>query len=398
MSIARIALRVSCAAAGTLTLQATVAGCILGGQGTDDEGECPRTERELDGDEAVSPVLGLAPSEVLSWASSTRNVTARWSDPPTGITTSSTPGPVEVVVALERARGAAVEVVPEQACGQSHLRVPATISFASADGQLDERLPGTLFVTREGFARVSADVDWDELHGVFEWRSAAPGVELVQPSLEIVLTPMASAGSFGAGVQTRTDDAVSIGPGGDGSLLHWPADSACGSAQVEREPGEQDAIYADAIAHADGRAWTDGQGAEYTLAISSGATLCESEDGAHSLPASVALRSADGVVDLALDGWFVREDDQLQYHPSEQGLGGSPATFHERFGDFGLVLDDHEHISLELAVTLSATSGQAELRVIGYRDDCEQRCDANGCSGCGPLTSIPLLEVSLQQR
>jgi len=398
MSAARTALRVSCAAAGALTLQATLAGCILGGQGTDDKFECPMTQRELDGDEAISPVLGLAPSDVLSWASSSRNVTARWNDPPAGITTSSTPGPVEVVVAVERARGVAVEVVPEEPCGPPHVRVPATVSFASADGQLDERVPGTLTVTREGFARVSADVEWDELHGAFEWRNAAPGVELVEPSVAIVLTPMATAGSFGAAVQTRTADAVSIGPGGGGRLLHWPADSACGSAQVEREPGEQDAIYADAVARADGRAWTDAQGAEYTLAITSGATLCESEDGAHSLPASVALRSPDGAVDLALDGWFVREDDQLQYRPSEQGLGGSPANFRERFGDFGLVLDDHEHISLELTVTLSSTGGHAALRVIGHRDDCEQRCDARGCSGCGPLTSIPLLEVSLQQR
>jgi hypothetical protein len=398
MSAVRIAFRVSCAAAGALTLQATLAGCILGGQGTDDRFECPMAERELDDDEAISPVLGLAPSDVLSWASSSRNVNARWSDPPAGITTSSTPGPVDVVVAIERARGAAVEVVPHEACGPPHLRVPATVSFASADGQLDERVPGTLFVTREGFARVSADIDWDELQGAFEWRSAAPGVELVESSLEIVLTPMATAGAFGGAVQTRTADAVSIGPGGGGRLLHWPADSACGSAQVEREPGEQDAIYADAIARADGRAWTDAQGVEYTLAITSGATLCESEEGARSLPASVALRSADGAIDLVVDGWFVREDDQLQYHPLEQGLGGSPANFRERFGDFGLALDGHEHISLELAVTLSSTGGHAELRVIGYRDDCEQRCDARGCSGCGPFTSIPLLEVSLQQH
>jgi hypothetical protein len=373
-------------------------GCFLGGQGTDDHWECRVEERALDGDEQVSPVLGFAPADTLSWALGTRSESARWHEPPAGTTSSSMPGAVVITFAIERARGSAVEVVPEEPCGPPHVRVPVTISFSTADGQLDERWSGALTAARAGFARVAAEVDLERLHGPFVWQSASRGIALVQAGLGLSLTSTGSTGGFDAVVEMRTADAVSIGPG-TGPLLSWPAESACAGEGVSRVPGEQESIYLDAVMRANERSWSDAQGREHALAISPADHLCERERGEPVLPSTVALRSPDGAVDLALGGWIRREGDALTYQPdARSGHGGSPERFAARFGDFGLTLDGFEHVRLELSVTLTVSSGHAEFRVIGHRDECEQRCDARGCSGCGPLVEDVLLEVALEQR
>jgi hypothetical protein len=94
---------------------------------------------------------------------------------------------------------------------------------------------------------------------------------------------------------------------------------------------------------------------------------------------------------VTLDAWFVRNGDQLEYDPSHaRGLEGSPTTFVERFGDFGLDLTGYEHVSLALELTLTATGGRAEFAIVGYRDECQSR-------GSGPLTRTTLHELSLSQ-
>src|SRR5262245_32937760 len=113
-----------------------LAGCaIFGGQGTDDAGEaCPEVEREIDDDQAGA-TAGFAPADVLPWVLGERKVSAQWNAPPNGIETSSAAGPVEVAVSIERARGAAVEVVPAtggafnptSGCAAPHLRVPVAV-------------------------------------------------------------------------------------------------------------------------------------------------------------------------------------------------------------------------------------------------------------------------------
>lgn len=320
--------------------------------------------------------------------------------PPDGTTASSQPGPVQVEVAIERAPGSALEVTPDgDWCGIHHLRFPVLVSFTTADGQLDERWPATLTAVRSDFARVSADVALEGLQGALQWHSSTPSVRLVRPTLNLSMTPAASAGVLSASTEASTASSASMPPGGGGRLLAWPLDSPCESASVAREPGEREAIYIDAIARAAAAAWVDTQDEEHALVITTADQVCESDYGEPGLSASVTVRSADGAVDLTLDAWFIRDGDQLEHDPPRQpALGASPAAFTERFGDFGLDFGGYDHIEIELAITLSTAGGDAVLRVVGYREDCQSLCDGQTCSGCGPQPRTVLLELSLSQR
>jgi len=206
-----------------------LSGCdILGGRGGDDSGgECPYSVTELQDDTEIAPVLGFAAADVLSWTTGDRTASARWSSPRSGISTNAPESDTQLSMTLTRAEGPAAEAT----CELVRLQVPVDASISTADGLFAVEHRGLLAAHRADFAHVQVAFDFEDLDGTFEWQSEQQGVELVRPTVSLVLTPEGISGGFGAIHQITTDDAV-IDPGGGTPLLQWPAQSPCSIDQV----------------------------------------------------------------------------------------------------------------------------------------------------------------------
>lgn len=382
----------------------TLPSCGIGGQSTDDEWECVFETTSLASDSEPSSELGIAPDEVLSWAAVSRATTARWHPVPQRLrgSTNSVPGDVSLAYTLSRGPGPATELRANTCGHPTRLEVPMLLGVSTDDGLVAEKVPATLKARRPGFAVVEAPLDLATMRGAFAFAPESSNIELYGLGVGIALTPSGSAGSLGAAVQTTTSDSVGIA---GGTLLTWPAGSACSLAALDPGPAGRtvprdlataEPIWLEALATAASRPWTgtSDRAEAYTLTVTTSDTLCDAEDQSVTAPATLRLQNVGGEVDLELHVAFAKGDG-LDFALSVDGRWGSdPAGFIERFGDFGLELDDYEQVELEVTLSATPSSGAGSVAVVGYLDECQPVCSDKHCGGCGPLTRRELLQIA----
>ena len=368
-------------------------GCdILGGQGGDDTGgDCPQSVTPV-ADEQPGPLSGLEADALLGWATGERAVTAHWNPARGDIATNVPVSDTELSITLTRGEGPATE----QTCGGARLHVPVVVEAATADGLLSFEREGDLHAARPDFARVVVELDFDDLDGDFVWVSEAPGVELVQPTLRMTLTPRASSGSFDAILQERSNGALG-NPAGGLPLLHWPTDSPCDTDEVGIPLAGSDGIWGDAVAVANAGGWLEqtgtSEGEPFSIDLQAPDALCEDEHEGVRLPVQIGLRSADGLIDLLLHGSLTDTDGVLEFTPGPPYPEGHPSTFQERFGDFGFDLSPYESVQIELTLELTDDGGTGRIALLGGIDDCQ---NLDPSAGCGPLRDELLFERTFE--
>ena len=174
-------------------------------------------------------------------------------------------------------------------------------------------------------------------------------------------------------------------------LLVWPAQSACGSDEVARATTPDWAIPVENASIAVWRrpeALDGGLFASVEVALTG--ELCEAESGETTAPATVRVRYSLSNTDAAFPVRFARVDDRFELELlNEARMGGAPADFVARFGDFGASLMHFEHVQLEIELTFYPKSAmvvhdtRSVLSVVGFEDTCKRMCNATMCNGCG---------------
>ena len=279
-----------------------------------------------------------------------------------------------------------------------------TLGVRTDDGALDEQLTGSLYATREGFARVEADVDFADLDGTLEYRTNDAASRIALPVLSAVMSKDGHAGAIGAAIERREGDGISLTP--LQPLLVRPAQSACRSDEIAR-PITPD--WAIPVENASISVWrkleaNDG-GLSASVDVALIGTLCEAESGETKAPANVRVQYLSSSNDVVFPVRFARVDDRFELEPVDEArMGGAPADFIARFGDFGASLMHFDHVQLEIELTFYPESAmvihdtRGVLSVVGFENTCKPMCSSTMCNGCGPLEPQVVFSVALDGR
>ncbi len=370
-----------------------VCACGAGRDDDADDVQCDVTRAPLQDTDGILD-LGFTASDVLAWAIRSERVEARWGQPQ-GIASNAGVGTAELSYSLTRANGSAMSVV--DACESNLVEVPVQLEVATADGMLDEMLPGILRASRREFANITVEVPLADARGGIELSPQSPDLRIVSPKLLFAVTADGSAGAFYATVERRTATSIEVGPG-SATFLTWPADSACERGSVPRSIDHLKAGWTDAVHDVADRSLRGRSSAgSYAVELKVGADSCVSADLSTTIPATLELREESSDRRLELAGAFSSAGEGASFRLSPtRSWGGSPQDFATRFGSFELDLRQYEHVELRAEFEVGKGSGAGAVTVVGYSSTCKPRCDANGCSGCGPLNEESLLEITIE--
>lgn len=182
-------------------------GAQAGGQtGEESDGGCVFSLSPLS-DEERSP-LGFSPAQVMALADGELKAGIDWSRT-SGLVYGPETGMSEVTVRAAR-RGPAGFARIHRAQSfpycEDHVRVPVTLSLATAGGALDESFPTNLVATTPAEAAVTALVPSEALRGAFAFEPGTlGGSTFIRLEVNLRLRSAGFAGRLYAGLENRDD-------------------------------------------------------------------------------------------------------------------------------------------------------------------------------------------------
>jgi hypothetical protein len=196
-------------------------GAQAGGQtGEESSGGCVFTLTALS-DEERSP-LGFSPAQVMALADGELRAGFEWSQA-SGLAYGPETGMSEVTVRVAQRDAAGLARIDRAESSpycEDHVRVPVTVSLATAGGALDESLQTDLTATSPDEASVTTTVKSGELRGSFAFAPGALGSSrFIRLEVDLRLRSAEFGGRLLAGVESGDD--------GSGTASFRPAPLAC---------------------------------------------------------------------------------------------------------------------------------------------------------------------------
>jgi hypothetical protein len=201
-------------------------GAQAGGQTGEESGEgCVFTLTALSDDERSA--LGFSPAQVMALADGQLRASFEWSQS-SGVAYGPETGMSEVTARVAQ-RGTAglarINHAESPSHCEDHVRVPVTVSLATAGGALDESLQTALTATSSDEASVTTMVPSGELRGAFAFAPGAlGGSRFIRLEVDLRLRSAAFGGRLLAGLESGDDGS---GDDGSGTASFRPAPLAC---------------------------------------------------------------------------------------------------------------------------------------------------------------------------